>query len=235
MKKVTMIGYAYSMNEAKWDETESQIWIMNDMYDIAPRYDRLFEIHTDESILTRITRREGLNHYEALKKLTKPVYMQHVWPDIPASVRFPLAELIRDYYIPAMGDKIFLTCTVSHMLAMAIYEGFEEITLLGIDQAIDTEYEVEMPSVLYWLGVANGKGIKINISDHSPLLKGYYIYGYEDQQKRQFVGWIKKEQQRIDEIKKKAIEHQQYYFAEENKCVGAATILDHICKLHTEI
>lgn len=235
MKKVTMIGYAYSKNEAKWDETEGEIWIMNDMYDFAPRYDRLFDIHSDDSILNRVTRREGLNHYEALKTLTKPVYMQHTWPEIPASVKFPLDEIIKEYYIPAMGDKIFLTCSVSHMLAFAIYEGFEEISLLGIDQAIGTEYELEMPSVLYWLGVANGKGIKVNVSDHSPLLKGYYIYGYEDEKKKQFESWISKEQARIDEIKKKAIEHQQYYFAEENKCVGAATILEHIRKLHTEI
>jgi hypothetical protein len=235
MKIVTMIGYAHSKCEAKWDESEGEIWIMNDMYDFAPRYDRVFDIHSDESILNRITRKEGFSHFEGLKRLKKPVYMQRVWPEIPASVRFPLAEIIKEYHIPAMGDKIFLTCSVAHMLALAIYEGFEEITLLGIDQAIDTEYEVEMPSVLYWLGVAAGKGIKINISDHSPLLKGYYIYGYEDPQKRQFVGWIDKEQQRIEEIKQKAIEHQQYYFAEENKCVGAATILEHIRKLHTEI
>ena len=234
MKSVVMVGYAWSKNEVDW-KTDSEIWIMNDMYDFVPRYDRLFDIHTEHSIINRITRREKLNHYEALKVLDKPIYMQKKWPEIPMSVEFPLKDLIAQYHIPAMGDKIFITCTVSHMLALAIYEGFEEITLLGIDEAIDDEYKDEMPSVLYWLGVAYGKGIKINVSNHSPLMKAFFVYGYEEDKKRHFIEFLDGDLARVDEIRQKAIKHQEYFFAEENKCIGAANMLEHIKKLTSEI
>ena len=234
MKSVVIVGYANSIKEVDW-KTESEIWIMNDMYDFVPRFDRIFEIHTAESIRTRVTRREGLNHYEALKILENPIYMQSAWPEIPSSVRFPLDEIIKEFYIPAMGDKIFITCTVSHMLALAIFEGFEEISLLGVDQAIDTEYEVEMPSVLYWLGIAQGRGIKVHISQHSPLLKGYFVYGYDDKGKQKITEFIDGELTRMNGIKQKAINHQEYYMAEENKCIGAETAYGHLKKLFTEI
>jgi len=234
MKSVVIVGYAYSIKEVDW-KTDSEIWIMNDMYDFVPRYDRMFDIHSDKSILERTTRREGLNHFEALKVLDKPIYMQRVWTEIPNSVRFPLAEIINEYYREAMGDKIFITCTVSHMLALAIYEGFEEITLLGINEEVDTEYEVEMPSVLYWLGKADGHGIKINISQSSPLLKGFFVYGYEEEKKKKILTFIDTEIERINGMEKRAIQQQEYYFAEENKSIGAATVLKHLKKELTEI
>jgi len=234
MKSVVIVGYAYSINEVDW-KADAEIWIMNDMYDFVPRYDRLFDIHSDESIINRVSRREKLNHFEALTVLDKPIYMQRVWSEIPNSVRFPLEEIKQKYYREAMGDKIFLTCTAAHMIALAIYEGFEEITLLGIDEAIDTEYEIEMPSVLYWLGKADGHGININVSQCSPLLKGYFVYGYEDQEKKKVVTYIDGEISRIESIKQRAIQQQEFYFAEENKSIGAATILEHLKKLFTEI
>jgi hypothetical protein len=236
LKKVALVGYAPSWKDAQYDDADIEIWIMNDMYDFAPRWDRLFDIHMIDEIKTRKSRGEGNKlHYEMLKTLDKPIYMQQHFEEIPASVKFPLDSIVDKYWIPAMGDKIFLTCSVAHMLALAIYEGFEEIQLFGIHEAVDDEYSCEMPSVLYWLGVAHAKGITIKISPESPLLKGYFIYGYEDPKDAAFQKQMQYEINRMKKIQDEAVKKQQFYHEEECKCIGAMAMLEHIKKLTSEI
>ncbi|HUV84548.1 MAG TPA: hypothetical protein VMV86_02515 [Methanosarcinales archaeon] len=231
-KKVIIVGYAYSKKEVEWDNKESEIWIMNDMYNTVPRFDRLFEIHSDKHIVDYSARKTGRNHLEDLKKIGHKIYMQNRWKDIPMSVKYPLEEITKEFYInEAMGDKLFMTCTVTYMLALAIYEKFEEISLYGIDLSVDGEYKDEMPGAVYWLGLAAGRGIKLKISSHSPLLKCFHMYGYEQEKKQQFNAFLDTEIQRIEEIKQTAIKNQEYYFAEENKCIGAEVMMNHIKKI----
>jgi len=235
-KKLALVGYAASRNEAPWNDPNFEIWIMNDMYEISPRYDIVFDIHDINEIRGRVGRVGKGSHYEALKQIKKPVYMQDFYEDIPASEKFPLAEITKQHYIPAMGDKIFLTCTVAHMLALAILKGcYSEIYLYGIDEAVDGEYRDEMPSVLYWLGMAAGKGIKVHVTPSSPLLKGWFVYGYEQPQFSQYQHFLTEEIKRVDGISKEAIRIQQEYRDEQMKCAGAAAILDHIKKLTSKI
>jgi hypothetical protein len=235
MKKLAMVGYASSWTETPWEDKTFEIWIMNGMYLIAPRYDRVFDIHDLDEIKHRPQKPDEPKHYEALKTLTKPVYMQEHYGEIPASVKFPLNELTKKFYIPAMGDKLFTTCTVTHMLMLAIHEGFDEIHLYGIDEAVDGEYKDEMPGVLYWLGVAHGKGIKIVISEHSPLLKGFWVYGYEDKPKSKYIEMLDGEIKRITEIEDASKARQLMLMKEEMKCAGAKAILEHIKMLQTKI
>jgi len=234
MKKVALVGYAPSWKDAPYNDPDIEIWIMNDMYDFAPRYDRLFDIHMIDEIKTRKSRGEGNKlHYEMLKTIDKPIYMQEHYPEIPASVKFPLDILTDAYKTDSMGDKIFLACSVSHMLALAIYEGFEEIQIYGIHEAVDSEYKDEMPSVVYWLGFAAGKGIKIKVSPDSPLLKAYFVYGYEEPEYAEFHRALEGEKIRIQNIQKEAVKKQQGFRDEENKCAGALAILEHIKRLTT--
>jgi hypothetical protein len=230
MKSVILLGYAWSKNEIDWN-TKDEIWIMNDMFLKVHRYDVLFELHDDKNLAER----DVVKDLKNIKDLEKTIYMQKRNSNIPCSYEYPLESIKNNFYIPAMGDKIFTTCTVSYMLALAIMRNFEKITLLGIDEAIDGEYKDEMPSVLYWLGVAFGRGIEVNISSHSPLLKAYYLYGYESKEKNKFNEFLIKENARLEEIRKNAELIQQKYKDEENKCIGAMTVLEHIKKLTNEI
>jgi hypothetical protein len=236
MKKVALVGYAPSWKDAPYNDPDIEIWIMNDMYDFAPRWDRLFDIHMIDEIKTRKSRGEGKQlHYEMLKTLGKPVYMQEHFDEIPASVKYPLDSIVEKYWTPAMGDKIFLTCSVAHMMALAIYEGYEEIQLYGIHEAVDDEYSCEMPSVLYWLGVAYGKGITVKISPESPLMKGYFVYGYEDAKDALFQKQMQFDIDRMKKIQDEALKKQQFYHDEECKCIGAMAMLEHIKKITSEI
>jgi len=235
MKKLAMVGFAGSYDEAPYGDDTFEIWTMNSMYNFIPRYDVLFDIHDIGEIQKRVQKPDEPNHYETLKKLTKPIYMQRQFDEIPASVEFPLTELVNKYKIQPMGDKFFATCTVSHMLALAYDMGYEEVHLYGIDEAVDGEYVDEMPSVLYWLGMLAGKGVKLFISPHSPLMKGYWVYGYEDKPKKQHVDFLEHELNRVHEIEAEALRKQQAYHDEQMKCVGAAAIVEHLLKLETKI
>ena len=71
------------------------------------------------------------------------------------------------------------------MIAYAMLKGATEIDLYGVNQASSSEYFYEKSGVEYWLGVANGRGVKITINGgKSELLTnkarfgGGLLYGY---------------------------------------------------------
>lgn len=66
---------------------------------------------------------------------------------------YPKASLIPcDEFFPDYGS------TISYMIAQAVKERVDEIRLFGVGMC--DEYEHQRPSAFYWLGVANGLGIK---------------------------------------------------------------------------
>ena len=75
------------------------------------------------------------------------------------------------------------------MVAFAIYEGFKEISVLGVDMATNSEYQAQRPSVEWWLGLAEGLGIKVYIPPTSDILKCTQIYGFESNNRNR--AWIK--------------------------------------------
>jgi hypothetical protein len=63
------------------------------------------------------------------------------------------------------------------MLAWAIWKGtYDTIGMWGVDMALDgvtgeSEYSHQRPSVEYWLGIAQGRGIKLVLPTESEILK----------------------------------------------------------------
>jgi hypothetical protein len=82
------------------------------------------------------------------------------------------------------------------MMALAIFEHEKvapvgEIGMYGVNMAqhglsngpsnagwFTSEYARQRPSVEYWIGIAEGKGIKVIIPPQSDILKSSCIYGY---------------------------------------------------------
>jgi len=173
MKKVAIVGFAESRKKAPYDDKEFEIWALNDMYNVIPRADRWFELHNRALVEVCRARDNGAAHIEWLKDCKIPVYMQKHYDDIPNSVEYPIEEYIKKY-------RDYYTNTVSYMLCMAIDEGYNEIHVYGVDMAQNTEYSEQRPSVEYWIGYAEGRGIKVYIPPESDLLKQSYRYGYEN-------------------------------------------------------
>lgn len=85
------------------------------------------------------------------------------WQDY-ADEEYPYDEIVSRFGIDYFSN------TIAYMIALAVYEGYEKIRLYGVDMAPE-EYKNEMPSVEFWLGVAIGQGIKVEISQGSSLFK----------------------------------------------------------------
>ena len=120
----------------------------------------------------------------------RPIYCQEHMADVPASVRFPRDE-INDWLLKNGGRTLepmpqgfhtadYYTSTPAQMLALAIWEGFEEIHLYGVDMLQAEEYFYQRSGCEYFVGFARGRGIKVYVPPTSALCKANYVYGYTE-------------------------------------------------------
>ncbi|KKN82076.1 hypothetical protein LCGC14_0313430 [marine sediment metagenome] len=174
LTKVAVLGFTESWKLAPFDDPEWEIWGLNELYMLIPRWTRWFELHRRE--IYEADKGRTHEHIQKLQAMTVPVYMQQHWEDIPQSVVYPLTEIIHRYGDP---EQPYLTNSISYMIALAMMEGFEEIGVFGVDMAHDTEYQSQRPSCEYYIGYARGMGIKVTIPAQSDLLKAAFLYGYQ--------------------------------------------------------
>lgn len=93
--------------------------------------------------------------------------------------------------IQVFFDTDYFSNTVDYAIALAIYEGYEEINLYGVNMEMDSEYAYEKPGVDFWCGVAKGKGVKMNVhGQRSTIMKTAdgFLYGYACPQRSSFLG-----------------------------------------------
>lgn len=105
----------------------------------------------------------------------KKIIMQDVNEDVPGCVRYPISTITDEW----CRGRVYLTSTLSHMLAYAIaFESGAQIELYGFEAESNTEYAVQRPCIEYWVGYGRGLGMSID-APGSHLLTGKH-YGYED-------------------------------------------------------
>lgn len=177
VKKVAIVGTAMTHMDAPYSDPSWELWGLNDHWNNMPRATRWFEANYDAASVAKVSHKPEITRLDWLKKCPIPVYMEEHYPDVPMSVRYPFDE-INDWIseIDPNGRNYF-TNSVSFMIALAIYEGFDVIHLYGVDMAVGSEYEKQRPSCEFWLGLAKGRGIKLFIPDQSDLLKCLSVYG----------------------------------------------------------
>lgn len=201
--RVYIVGCAGSKDLVPWDDKEAEFWGVNNLYGVpleGAHYDRWFEIHNiwqskvSGALIRRgekIFRGQPVNEYlQGLSMLKCPVYMQKFWPQlVPNSVQYPIEEVVK-YFANDKGFGLdvarYMTNTITYEIVLAIYEGFKEIFVYGVDMAVGTEYENQRPSCEFWLGVASGMGIKTFIPPEADLLKCRFMYGFEEEQENLF-------------------------------------------------
>lgn len=213
-RKVALIGKAPdSLGLAPYKDEQWEIWILNTLgfLNEVPRWDRQFELHDLE--LTKDPAYGG--YYEWLAKQTKTMFLRDAPPDeFAGGIQYPLQQIL-DHFGPCAG-RTYHTSTVSLMIALAILEHdcgatIGELGLWGINMAqhgpangkgnagwFTSEYARQRPSVEYWLGLAEGRGIRVIVPDQSDILKSACIYGYHTTEAAKKVAVRKKElEQRI--------------------------------------
>ena len=217
--KVAIVGFAESsFFMAPYDNPDEwEIWGLNELYMRIPRWDRWFQLHNRAVFVDDFSDRDH-DHIAGLNKLNCPVYMCEAYEDVPLSVKYPLADVVRYFTLCPSLEKCnaenapsclncknldhYFTNSISYMIALAIMEGFEEIAIYGVDMAQDTEYASQKPSCEFFIGWAKGAGIKVTIPKQSDLLKAYYFYGFEKE-----PGIRTKYRIKAEELKKRMNDH----------------------------
>lgn len=170
---VVILGSADTRDQFDFDRTDCDIWVFNEAMH-APwckRADAVFQMH-DPIIFRSSMNRNDPKHYEWLKSGNTPViYMQEKYPDVPMAVEYPLEE------IKARFPRVYFTSSASYALVLAIHKGYRHIQIYGIEMATSTEYWHQREGVAYWIGVADGMGIKVEFFSKSMLQSP--LYGYE--------------------------------------------------------
>lgn len=152
-------------------------------------YTRWFNLHSREHMLERAIVLLGMRApayprgYAWYGTQTKPIYLQDVQADVPASVRFPKDELIEFY-----GHRYF-TFSAAWEMGLAVYEGFERIELWGFRLSPRKPlYARERPCFAYWVEEARRRGVDVMVDEAVGSLDGQAgnpheytgpLYGYE--------------------------------------------------------
>jgi chaperonin cofactor prefoldin len=184
--KVAIVGFCEtSRNLAPYEDDSYEIWQLNRAAIFSIRADRWFDLHSPQIRGTE-ERRPG-DHLRFLQSFPGPVYLHEVDPTIPTSVAYPLRDVAEHlgsglFRMSKNGETTestrmpYMDSSIAYELALAIHEGFEEILLVGVDLNTESEYVFQRSGVHYWLGLAQGRGIKVTLPENCPLLTGS-LYG----------------------------------------------------------
>jgi len=160
-KRCAILGTSRSVDDAPWEDESIEIWAIASVLG-RKRYNRIFEMHDGCSSIV----------FKHMINAGCPIYMREIRKDVPTSVEYPLAPILE-----AMGRHF--SNSISYMIALAIYEEFEEIHLYGVNMEYGSEYINQKPSVDYCVGFARGMGIAVYIPDDSDVARTHRLYGYE--------------------------------------------------------
>jgi hypothetical protein len=190
--KIAIVGFSESSRHlAPINDPEFEIWSCNHCYRFIERGDVWFELHDHEELSVKYG--ENWPEYKKwLQEQTMPLYMQKVHPDFPSSLEYPLEEMVDKFafnesYKAEGGRKerknASFQSTLSYMLALAMESdpAPKEIHIYGVDMIIDSEWGFQRHNLYYFLGVAQGRGIKLVIPEECALLKegSCKLYAYE--------------------------------------------------------
>lgn len=152
-----------------------EIWGVNRTFHVEPRVDRIyfFDPHT-------LFAGDLLSDLAALDI---PVFTREAVAEIPRSAAFPIEELKRFF-----GGLEYWTCSIAYMVAHAIYEHctgkrIDTLILNGMFHPRDSmEYLWSKPCVEFWVGVAMGHGMNVQLYGYNALCKPLPwetgLYGY---------------------------------------------------------
>lgn len=231
--KVAIVGGSDTKGLAPYDSEDWEIWGMNNTYANMPRSTRWFEIHPIKFENGHYFRRKQIrpgvfkwslefrgqkvdDYMADLAGLDIPVYMQKPWESIPKSLAYPLDKVLQKF-----GN--YFTNSVSYMIALAILDGAKEIGCFGVDMATGSEYGPQRPSCEFFLGVAAGLGLVLNIPPQADLLKTKFLYGFQEREQMEFeekllsimAGMASRKQKALAQFEFARKQVEQYTGAEE--------------------
>lgn len=181
MKETLVIMGSHPRTRGQFDfnRQDCDVWVFNEAMsqDWVKRADAVFQLHIPV-IWKNPNNRNDPKHYKWLQETTTPVYMQEQYTDVPASVKFPKDEILNMLPNAKQNGQLIreVDCSPAWALALGIYLGYKRIEVYGVELESNTEYTYQQGNFKYWVGVAVGRGIEVDI--HSRMF-GAPLYGYE--------------------------------------------------------
>ena len=182
--KIAIVGTSPNhWHLAPFNDPEWQIWGMSRLFQDkrCSRWDCWFELHGTDELCGANGQPDNSEaaqnrrlYLEWLQQQTNPVYVREETPLIPTGVRYPIEEILKVF------PRGYFTNTVSYATALAICMKPDELGLWGVDMAQSVEYRHQRPSVEYFLGLAEGMGIKVTLPVETTLLKVARLYAISD-------------------------------------------------------
>lgn len=154
-----------------FERTDCDYWAFNEAkQNFQTRADVIFQVHREEIWRNPLNRNSPDHAKWLLTQTETPVIMQAVYPDVPASIAYPIDE------IKAAFGPAYFTSSAAYAIALAALLGYKRIEIYGCEMATGTEYAYQRDGYAYWVGIARGRGIEV-IEDNE-ILKAP-LYGYE--------------------------------------------------------
>lgn len=157
MKTVAIVGSEpRTKGLAPYQDNAIEIWTFNQTAKTLPRASAVFQMHSP-SIYRDPENKFDKEHWPWLQEEHDfPIYMIDADPDVPASVRYPLKEILAQY--PEIEKRMF-TQSSCFAFALALFLGYEKVMVYGIENAHYSEYSTEREGFIYWIGFLQGKGL----------------------------------------------------------------------------
>jgi len=178
IKAVTIVGFGPSAQKLDESKVRGEVWSMNDCYQgfstpLMKNVTRVFDIHMIHKRVNLPAKdgKQHLWHLDQLGRLGHRIILQQPHAQVTNSEAYPLYQIL-GYF----GLRYF-TGTGAYMLANAIYEGYNHISVFGLDQR-DWEHLKQRDCFAFWCGIAMGRGIEMG-GELTFLNMVNRIYGYE--------------------------------------------------------
>lgn len=166
--KLSLVGKGSGWERAYKDARDGrEIWCVSTIFaelqtvDLQPS--RIFQLHEKELFEPWICDEQ---HRVVLVKDD---------PDFPRAMVLPHEKLIGIF-----GARF--SSTLAWMLGWALFDGFTDISIRGIHLGTNSEYFDQRDAFFWFIGLAQGKGIKINIDEDSGVFMADRAYGVHNGQ-----------------------------------------------------
>jgi len=178
MKRVNIMGSAPGWEEVP--EDNGAIWGVNNTH-ILRDVDLIIDIHQSR---LQPTEEKDLVHLKLLREKDIPTYAIEKMEGFPNVRRYPIEEIKKEFNTDYFGSGI------DFLIALAIHKGATDIHMYGVWMKKGGEYDLQKPSVEFWIGYAMGRGINFEVHGNTEILRTHngLVYGYQTPQK-----WVDKE------------------------------------------
>jgi hypothetical protein len=163
MKTLSLVGKGDGWERTQKDFEEGRdVWCTSTIFEgltgVGVQPTRIFQIHEREVFESWI----GMEQHR--------VVLMTADPDFDQALVLPWQKLA----------SIFgwhFGSSFTWMLGMALLEGYTDISIHGVHLAHESEYGSQRDTFFWFLGMAEGRGIKFNIDEDSGIFVANHAYG----------------------------------------------------------